>query len=218
MPTIMEQEAGARATTGTVAYLKQWGVRVVNMSFGGSPSDYGALLPMNAEGGTPEERRALARRYFDIGSNAFRTAISNAPDILFVAAAGNANSDSRFNEFVPGSIDLPNIIAVGAVDRAGDEATFTSFGKVDVYANGVEVESVVPGGDRQKWSGTSMAAPQVANLAAKLFARYPALTVAQARQLILDGTDVRQVSKGRTIRLLSEKASFALAARPGGRR
>lgn len=33
-----------------------------------------------------------------------------------------------------------------AVDRGGDEAAFTSYGKVDVYADGYEVRSVVPGG------------------------------------------------------------------------
>jgi subtilisin family serine protease len=58
----------------------------------------------------------------------------------------------------------------GAVDQAGEQTSFTSFGNCDVYSNGFEVERFVPGGDRMKLSGTSMAAPNVTNLAATLWA------------------------------------------------
>ena len=49
-----------------------------------------------------------------------------------------------------------------------------------VDADGYQVESFVPGGSRLRESGTSMASPNVANLAAKLFALDPALTPEQA--------------------------------------
>jgi len=55
-----------------------------------------------------------------------RSAIAGAPEILFVAAAGNEDEDNVFGEFVPSSLDLPNLISVAAVDRAGDE-TARSF-------------------------------------------------------------------------------------------
>jgi tryptophan synthase beta subunit len=71
--------------------------------------------------------------------DSFVGAMQSAPDILFVSAAGNANNDGRFDEFIPAAIDLPNTMTAGAVDKACDEAAFTSFGKVDVYANGYEV-------------------------------------------------------------------------------
>ena len=54
---------------------------------------------------------------------------------------------------------------------------------------GFEVDSVLPGGARVKFSGTSMASPQVANLAAKLFALDPDLTVARVREVILKGAE-----------------------------
>jgi subtilisin family serine protease len=69
---------------------------------------------------------------------------------------------------------LPNLISVGAVNQAGKETGFISYGDTVVLnANGSDVESYVPGGSRLKKSGTSMASPNVANLAAKLIALEP---------------------------------------------
>jgi subtilisin family serine protease len=56
-----------------------------------------------------------------------------------------------------------------------------------VDADGYEVESFVPGGARLKYSGTSMASPNVTNLATKLFALHPSLTPDQVIQLIREG-------------------------------
>lgn len=201
----------------SVKYLAAARARVVNMSWGFSPKEFEGMLEMNGAGGSPEERRRLARKWFDEISSALKSAMAAAPNVLFVTAAGNSNSDARFEEFIPSSYDLPNVLTVGAVDKAGDEAAFTSYGKVDVYANGYQVESVIPGGRKQAWSGTSMASPQVVNLAAKLFARWPKLTAVQAKKLILDGADQKVVT-GRTLRLLNPKRSFELAeAQAAGR-
>ncbi|HEU4384859.1 MAG TPA: S8 family serine peptidase [Anaeromyxobacteraceae bacterium] len=194
----------------SVKYLVAAGARVVNMSWGFSPKEIEGMFEANAAGGSPQERREIARKWFDRISAALRSAMAAAPTVLFVPAAGNANSDARFEDFIPSSYDLPNTLTAGAVDKAGDEAAFTSYGKVDVYANGYQVESVIPGGETQAWSGTSMAAPQVVNLAAKLFARWPRLTAAQVKRLIVDGADEKVVT-GRTLRLLNPKRSFELA-------
>ena len=85
---------------------------------------------------------------------------------------------------------LPNLLTVGAVDKAGDEASFTSYGPtVVVHANGYQVESVIPGGEKLAESGTSMASPQVANLAAKMLAVNPKLTPAEVIAIIRDTAD-----------------------------
>src|SRR5262249_22531630 len=157
------------------------------------------------------ERHELAVRSFGTVKAAFASALVEASEILFVAAAGNSNQSNQFNEAIPASFDLPHTMTVGAVDRAGDEAAFTSFGKVDVYANGYEVESALPGGETERLSGTSQAAPQVTNLAAKLFAVYPQLDAATVKKLIVDGADARTVSDGRSIHLLNHARSFQLA-------
>ena len=122
----------------------------------------------------------------------------------------------KFDEFYPSSYEYPNLLSVGAVDQAGEETSFTSLGKVDIYANGFEVESYVPGGNRIKFNGTSMSSPQVLNLAAKLLALDPSLNTAQLRRLILEGSDQKDLGE-RTIRLLNPAASVAMLRRPAAR-
>jgi subtilisin family serine protease len=135
--------------------------------------------------------------------------ISGSPGILFITSAGNSDNDVKFDEFYPSSYEYPNLLSVGAVDVAGDETSFTSLGKVDIYANGFEVESFVPGGDRIRFNGTSMSSPQVLNLASKLLALDSDLSVGELRDLILDAADERALAS-RTIRLMNPEASVAL--------
>ncbi len=194
----------------SVRYLVAGGARVVNMSWSYTPKEFEDMLEANGVG-TPEERRTRAKTWHAAIAAALREAMAGAPNVLFVPAAGNSNADARFEESIPSSFDLPNSLTAGAVDRAGDEAAFTSYGKVDVYANGYQVESVVPGGATMAWSGTSMAAPQVVNLAAKILALHPQLTAVQVKKLIVDGAQVKEVA-GRKLRIMDPKRSLELAA------
>jgi subtilisin family serine protease len=171
-----------------VRWMQGHGIRVVNMSWGGGPEGDEEALEKNGMGKDAADRRALARRLFKIERDGLYEAIGSAPDILFICAAGNANSNSGFNEMIPSSFKLPNLLVVGAVDQAGDEASFTSYGDtVRVDANGYQVESVLPGGAKVRFSGTSMASPNTVNLAAKLLALDPSLTPAQVIKLIVAG-------------------------------
>ena len=208
-PTIELAKKGARALMENVAYFKKAGVRAVNMSWGGSLASIESALEAHNAGGTPAERKVLARKIYSITDKAFREAIQNAPEILFVTSAGNADNDVAFEEFYPSSYDFPNIISVGAVDQAGEETSFTSFGKVDIYGNGFEVDSDVPGGHRLKLSGTSMSSPQVLNLAGKLLTLNPDLSVQQLRRLIIDGADSSGVGDRKVV-LMNQKKSMEL--------
>jgi subtilisin family serine protease len=69
------------------------------------------------------------------------------------------------------------------------------------------VESFIPGGKKVKFSGTSMAAPQVTNLAAKLFATEPSLTAGKAKELIISGSTPSEDGKRK---LIDEKRSLQL--------
>ena len=148
----------------------------------------------------------MALEMFSIAKTAFFDAIKDAEDILFITSSGNSNEDSEFYEAIPSSFDLPNILTVGAVDQTGEETSFSSFGEnVDVHANGFNVESYVPGGEILKMSGTSMSSPNVANLAGKIWAINPSLSVEDVKNYIISYSDVSE--DGRII-LMNPKASI----------
>jgi Subtilase family len=186
-PSREQSERDAKAAFAYVDFFKKQQARVVNMSWGGSVNAIEGELEQCGIGKTPEERKKLAREYFEISKTALTQAMAGAPQILFVTAAGNSNQDASFVEDIPAGIVLPNLLTIGAVDQAGDEASFTSYGPtVKAHANGYQVESFLPGGDRVALSGTSMASPQVANLAGKILAVNPKLKPAEVIKLIVD--------------------------------
>jgi subtilisin family serine protease len=188
-PTEELVQRGAASYAVYVKWFHDHGVRVVNMSWGGTPQDYEEALEKNGVGKDADERKALARHYFEIDSGALYAALKSAPDILFICAAGNSDANAGFSQDSPASFKLPNLLSVGAVDQAGDETSFTSYGDtVLVDANGYQVDSTVPGGARLELSGTSMASPNTVNLAAKLLALDPRLTPPQVIKLIVDGS------------------------------
>ena len=184
-PTRELEALGAANFYAYVDFIHKQGVRVVNMSWGGTVRSYESALEQCGLGGDSAGRKALAREYFQMHWDALKQAMVSAPNVIFVASAGNSGNDPSFNEAYPSSIVLPNLITVGAVDKAGDEAAFTSYGPtVAVHANGYQVESDVPGGKRVALSGTSMSAPQVTNLAAKIIAVNPELSTSEVIALI----------------------------------
>jgi subtilisin family serine protease len=176
-------ELEAQAVANVAAYrefIRRVGARVVNMSWGGNVRGYEVALEQCGIGKDAAERKERARKSFDERRRAVTQLIVSLPDVLFVASAGNTANDPTFNESYPSSIVQPNLVTVGAVDKAGDEAPFTSYGPtVALHANGYQVDSFIPGGGRLAISGTSMSAPQVTNLAAKMFAVNPSLTPPQ---------------------------------------
>jgi subtilisin family serine protease len=166
-------------------------------------------------GADAAERAELARAIFAELRNGLEEAIRSAPDILFIAGSGNEDNDVDFAEYVPAGLRLPNLITVGAIDERDTFTGFTSTGaNVELYANGFRIDSVVPGGTRIRFSGTSMAAPQVSNLAAKLFAIDPSLTPAQVVALIREHAEPIPGREGRFV-IHPARTIDALLARRG---
>jgi subtilisin family serine protease len=189
-------------------YFREHDVRVVNMSWGDDVAEFELWLAKTSSEKDPAVRKKQAEQIYAVWKDAVASAIRSAPKTLFVCAAGNSNSDAGFLGDVPASLSYPNLVSVGAVDQAGEETSFTSYGPtVLLDGDGFQVESVVPGGRKMKYSGTSMASPNVVNLAAKLIALDPSLTPEQTIALMRKGADTS--ANGR-LHVINPKATIAL--------
>ena len=169
-----------------IRYAVDNGAHVINMSFGKAYSPH--------------------KKYVD---DAVKYADSRG--VLMVHAAGNesANVDSTSSfptpVYLDGSGRARNWIEVGATSWHGRDslvATFSNWGKgvVDIFAPGDDIKSTAPGGTYKKESGTSMAAPVVAGVAALVMSYYPSLTAADVKQIVLESAyklgDVKVIRPG----------------------
>lgn len=117
-------------------------------------------------------------------------------DVLIVKAAGNESLDLDQNNVYPndnennGQEIADNFLTVGALNyKYGSEliASFSNYGKdnVDVFAPGVKIYSTTPNNQYEYLQGTSMAAPEVAGVAALIRSYFPKLKAAQVKQIIM---------------------------------
>lgn len=98
---------------------------------------------------------------------------------LVVAASGN--DSNRLNY----PAQFPNVLSVGAVDSLDKYAYYSNYGQqLDVVAPGEGIYTTKLGGDYTVNSGTSLAAPQVAGLAALMFQKNPNLTPKEVADII----------------------------------
>ncbi|MDQ3112340.1 MAG: S8 family serine peptidase [Bacteroidota bacterium] len=167
-----------------IRYAVDNGARIINMSFGKGYS-------------------------FNKGAVDAAVKYAESKGVLIVHAAGNSNQNNDNNENFPsdhynGGGTASNWIEVGALswkDGKDIVAPFSNYGKaeVDVFAPGVDINAPKSNGGYINESGTSMASPVTAGVAAFLLVYYPTLTPAQVKTIIEQSTD-KSVAKSKVNR------------------
>lgn len=148
---------------------------------------------------TPEQVEEMAHHFMNTLLLEGQKFVSAAPRTLFVFAAGNdAMNNDKYPTF-PTNIAAPNVISVAATLEDLTIAPFSNYGtkEVDVAAPGVGITSAAPGNNYIEVSGTSQAAPYVANIAAKVVDANPNLNPAQVREILIKTVDKRDFLKGK---------------------
>jgi thermitase len=134
-----------------INWTRQQGVKVISMSLGGGDN---ATL-----------------------KSAVQTAYNNGNGVLLVAAAGN---DGNSNVNYPAG--YAEVVSVAATDNKDHKASFSNTNSdVEIAAPGVNVESTYAGGLYMQLSGTSMATPHVAGVAAVIADLNPTANAATLR-------------------------------------
>ncbi|MBP9689669.1 MAG: S8 family peptidase [Bacteroidia bacterium] len=155
-----------------IRYAVDNGAKIINMSFGKPFSPYKNVV---------DEAVIYAKE----------------KDVLLVHAAGNDNKNLEVDDNFPNDkiegYDASNWLEVGASSWKAKKlitAPFSNYGKttVDVFAPGVDIKSCVPKSSYAVYSGTSMASPVTAGVAAVLRSYYPQLTAAEVKKIIMDSS------------------------------
>lgn len=106
-------------------------------------------------------------------------------NIVVVAAMGN-----DFKQAISYPAANEGVIAVGATDPRDRRADFSTTGPhISVAAPGLNIYSAVPGGDFDRWSGTSMATPHVAAAVALIREQHPGLSPIDVQRLLEQTAD-----------------------------
>ncbi|WBQ05725.1 S8 family serine peptidase [Kribbella sp. CA-293567] len=132
-------------------------------------------------------------------------AFATSKGSLAVAAAGNSSYDlankttdsASPNDGTPATrpinndcldipTELPGVVTVASTTRAGVRSNFSNYGlnKIDVAAPGSSILSTIPGGGYGLKSGTSMASPHVAGVAALIKSNRPWLKPAEIEKAL----------------------------------
>ncbi|HEX6749338.1 MAG TPA: S8 family peptidase [Longimicrobium sp.] len=185
--------------SGVAKNVTLWVGRVVNCSGGGNASMVIAGMDWVAANGVKPAVVNMSLGYGNV------TAVKDAAERLVAAgfvvavAAGNGNFIGQpINACNESPANAPNVLTVGATDNTDKEASFSNYGTcVDILAPGVNIVSSDYSVTNQVvgMSGTSMASPHVAGVAAQYLGSNPTATPAQVM------TAIKNAARSNTITL-----------------
>ncbi len=150
--------------------------------------------------------------------NALQYALAN--DVLVVAASGNDDASRPGAPAIFSSV-LSNTISVGAYTSSATRSSFSNqvgtSGAVQIDAPGSRIASTTPGGGYRFQSGTSMATPHVAGVAALAFSANPDVGGVDVRSFLVDGANqsirdsdsIGGVNAARTVALAYQFDTFS---------
>lgn len=139
----------------------------------------------------PEESDKAARMFMELVLNEGNSFVAAAPKTLFVFAAGNDGTNNDEKPVSPANIRADNAITVAATYQDQYLADFSCYGvkHVDVAAPGMLINSAIPGDEYLLVSGTSQAAPYVANVASRVKDANPSLLPVEIKKIIMETVD-----------------------------
>lgn len=198
---VAKRQAGMLLNVGK--YTNAVKAEVANGSFGTSVN---AVKPVVAQlvkqitGSDPTEveTEEYARELVNAMLKESKGFVTAAPNTLFVFAAGNDGTNNDQLPVSPANLEAENKIVVAATLGTEKLATFSNHGmKVDVAAPGVIIRASIPGDQYLELSGTSMAAPFVTNVAARLKDINPSLGPTGIKRLLCETVDVKPWLQGK---------------------
>ena len=196
---------GAVGNNGVGVVGVNWNVKIAALKFlnaAGQGSTAGAI---NATLYSADEGIQVSNNSW--GGGPFSQALLDAIEygagrgMLFVAAAGNFNTNTDVTPHYPSSYGADVITAVAATEHNDLRWTSSNYGltTVDLGAPGVSILSTVPGGGYLHFNGTSMATPHVAGAAALVKSRYPSATAYGLKALLMRTVDPKASLNGVTV-------------------
>lgn len=114
--------------------------------------------------------------------------------VLVVAAAGNSSRDIDSRPTYPASFESENLLVVASTTSRGSLSYFSNYGRknVDLAAPGSSVYSTTPNNRYGSMSGTSMASPTTAGVAAEVLSQHPELSPVELKAVLMNtGTKSR---------------------------
>lgn len=193
MPLKFLDGSGSGATTDAIKaiqYAVNNGAKVINNSWGGG--SYSAAL-----------HEALSAAY--------------EGQTFVTAAAGNESSNNNVVPTYPANYDVPNLASIASTTDLDLLSSFSNFGSTTVHIGspGSSILSTFPNNTFGRSSGTSMAAPLVAGIAAMILYERPTMTGYQAKEIILAQSESQSSLAEKTTTKSRVNAHLALASAMG---